>query len=201
LKRIGERGRFIVGIILKTSSTKRFSRNLIKRNQQILGGMLRSDLFDSFVKPALVSFIFIFLWQSSACAQNANKPFPQHTVYTKGCIKPSNYTQAEMDSATARFYHQWKKHYITDVPDKNECYVFCNADGNWRGGNKSAHSVSLSEGHGYGMMITAMMGGYDQEAQSIFDRLLAYFKDHPSNINHKLMAWNQRVDTTTTEKN
>lgn len=128
------------------------------------------------------------------------KPFPQHTSYTIGSIKPDNRTQAEMDSSVVKFYKQWKKHYLRFTL-RNECYLYCNADGNWRGGNKSPNSVSLSEGHGYGMLIMAIMAGYDPEAKSIFDGMLLYFKRHPSSINHQLMAWNQVKDSSITEQN
>lgn len=133
-------------------------------------------------------------------AQSLQKPFPQHTVYTLGSIKPNNRTQAEMDSSVVKFYRQWKKHYLRFTP-RLECYLYCNADGNWRGGNKSPNSVSLSEGHGYGMLITVMMAGYDPDAKTNFDGMLMYFKHHPSSINHHLMAWNQVKDSSLTEKN
>ncbi|RMG87837.1 MAG: PKD domain-containing protein, partial [Bacteroidetes bacterium] len=50
---------------------------------------------------------------------------------------------------------------------------------------------NVSEGLGYGMIITAYMAGYDPNAQNLFDKLYNFYKAHPSNINPKLMAWNQ----------
>jgi len=134
-------------------------------------------------------------------SQVSQKPFPQHTIYTKGSIKPNHSNQAAMDSSVAKFYKAWKLHYIAHFPQKHECYLYCNADGNWKGGNKSPNSISLSEGHGYGMIISAIMAGYDIDTKSIFDGMLVYFKNHPSSINHKLMAWNQVKDSSLTEMN
>ena len=36
--------------------------------------------------------------------------------------------------------------------------------------------MSVSEGHGYGMMLVAYMAGYDSEAQAIFDNLFRFYK-------------------------
>jgi endoglucanase len=140
----------------------------------------------------------IFLYIAMVSGQ---RPFPQHTVYAAGTIKPNRESQRAMDSVVADFYTQWKKHYIRKVPQKNQYYVFCNADGLWHGGNKAPNSISLSEGHGYGMIITAIMGGFDPDARNIFDGMLSFFKDHPSNINHLLMAWDQTRDSVISPQN
>lgn len=39
-------------------------------------------------------------------------PFPQHTVYSEGTIKPNHVTQAELDETTAVFYDLWKAKYL-----------------------------------------------------------------------------------------
>lgn len=146
-------------------------------------------------------FITGFLCPVLLFAQHPQKPFPQHTAYTKGCIRPNQYSQAQLDTSVEHFYAKWKKHYLRYTHDKSQCYVYCNADGLWRGGNKSANSISLSEGHGYGMMITVLMAGYDTEARVIFDKMVTFFKKHPSNINHNLMAWDQTRDSLINEHN
>ena len=143
---------------------------------------------------SIISPVFLF-------AQNMQKPFPQHTVYAKGSIKPNQYSQSQLDTSVENFYLKWKKHYLRFTSDNTQCYVYCNADGLWRGGNKSANSISLSEGHGYGMLIEVVMAGYDQEAHTIFNKMVTFFKQHPSNINHKLMAWDQTRDSLINEHN
>ena len=54
---------------------------------------------------------------------------------------------------------------------------------------------TVSEGHGYGMIFTAIMPGYDANAQTYFDGLYRYFKAHPSINNPYLMAWDQILDS------
>jgi endo-1,4-beta-D-glucanase Y len=39
------------------------------------------------------------------------------------------------------------------------------------------------------MIIIALMAGYDPDAQAIFDGLWYFVRDHPSNIDDRLMAW------------
>ena len=55
----------------------------------------------------------------------------------------------------------------------------------------SAGNLTVSEGHGYGMMLAALMAGYDGEAQDIFDGMYAYFLEHPTELHDHLMAWYQ----------
>jgi len=144
--------------------------------------------------------IYLVLASTFVSGQAPKCPFPNHTLYTTGSIKPNKWSQSQLDSSVVAFYNAWKKHYIRKT-SIGTYYLYCNADGNWRGGNKSPQSVSLSEGHGYGMIIMATMAGYDTAAQYIFNGMLRYFKDHPSSINHHLMAWNQEKDTARTERN
>ena len=51
--------------------------------------------------------------------------------------------------------------------------------------------LGVSEGQGFGMVITAFMAGHDPDAKAIFDGLYGYFRAHPSEINRDLMAWRQ----------
>jgi endo-1,4-beta-D-glucanase Y len=69
--------------------------------------------------------------------------------------------------------------------------VFINPDGENRYSGRPLNSISISEGHGYGMMITTLIAGYDPQAKSYFDGLYKFFKDHPSRHDPNLMAWNQ----------
>lgn len=113
-------------------------------------------------------------------------PFPQHVTYTPGSIKPNHVDQEELDQAVGAFYENWKSTYLTQGCGDGRYYVYMTTATN--GGE---NSISTSEGHGYGMVITALMAGYDPEAQAIFDGLYTFFKDHPSVGNPYLMAWNQ----------
>ena len=74
-----------------------------------------------------------------------------------------------------------EKRYIKTGCKPGEYYVWFE-----RKGNKQC----VSEGQGYGMIITALMAGADPSAKNTFDGLFNFYKAHPGN--HKyLMAWAQ----------
>ncbi|OPA76999.1 licheninase [Paenibacillus selenitireducens] len=124
--------------------------------------------------------------------EGPHKAFPQHTAYAGGSIKPNHVTQAKMDSTVARLYDEWKAKYLKQNPyDPSQYYVWY-SDGDWFEENE----ITVSEAHGYGMLITALMAGHDPDAQHYFDGLYRYFRAHPSEINPDLMAW-QQADTGT----
>lgn len=131
------------------------------------------------------SFSFSFIIISVLCfSQTATKPFPQHFQYTQESILPSNHTQTQLDNNTKLFYDEWKSVYLKSDCGNNQYYV-------WFQENPPSQSICVSEGQGYGMMITAYMAGYDTAAKTYFDGLYHFYKAHPSVHNAYLMAWNQ----------
>ncbi|TYP75511.1 glycosyl hydrolase family 8 [Paenibacillus methanolicus] len=115
----------------------------------------------------------------AALAAGEAKPFPQHTAYTAGTIKPNNVTQTAMDNAVKSKWTTWKTNYLKPA-GTGKYYVKYNSAGE-----------TVSEAHGYGMLLTVMMAGADANAQTYFDGLYRYFREHPSAINANLMAWKQ----------
>jgi endoglucanase len=109
-----------------------------------------------------------------------NIPFPAHTIYTVDHIKPDNYSQSELDNQTSNFYRGWKNKYLKNACKKNEYFIHSGGGAN-----------TISEAHGYGMMIMCYMAGYEIYAKSYFDGLFKYYKSHPSIINNHLMDWQQ----------
>jgi endo-1,4-beta-D-glucanase Y len=104
--------------------------------------------------------------------------------YPADVILPSG-GQAALDTTTQQAYDQWKSNYV-----KQGCggyYVFS------MGGTGTNPGDEVSEGHGYGMVITAMMAGYDPDAQMIFDGMYAFFKKFPTATHQNLMAWTVNV--------
>jgi len=114
------------------------------------------------------------------------RPFPQHSTYTEGSIKPSR-PQAELDTATAAFYDVWKARYFHAGCKTGEAYIFYNREKT----ASSKDAISVSEGHGYGMLLTAFFAGHDPEAQESFDQLFAFFRAHQSHFTPSLMSWQQ----------
>ena len=117
----------------------------------------------------------VFLMMAAVTGQAANRPFPFHTVYTAGVIKPDHISQAQMDQAVRQHYAAWKVKYLRNLG--GEYWV------KYDGSNST-----VSEAHGYGMVLTAYMGD-----RAIFDSMLRYFKAHPSKLTANLMAWKQTL--------
>ena len=137
------------------------------------------------MRNKLLAAIFAVLFlHISVSAQTANKPFPQHIKYLTGTILPA-LPQINLDSEVERFYDQWKKRFIKNVPGKPESFVWF---------DEKNKKQCVSEGQGYGMVIVALMGGYDPQAKNTYDRLFRYYKAHPSGRGKYLMAWAQNDD-------
>ena len=111
------------------------------------------------------------------------RPFPQHTTYLGGAILPNHISREGMDDSVRSFYRQWKQHYILPGCAPGEAYV-------WFEGTQG-RNICVSEGQGYGMMIVALMAGFDSTAQETFDCLYRYVQSHPSTTSPNLMAWMQ----------
>src|ERR1700759_1727815 len=95
-----------------------------------------------------ILIIVLLFSDIKSIAQQPSRPFPQHVKYTEGSIKPNHITQKQLDYAVANFYQQWKKRYIKPGCKPDEYYVWFE-----RKGDKQC----VSEGQGYGMVITALM--------------------------------------------
>lgn len=128
-------------------------------------------------------------------AQEPLYPFPHHTVYNQHVIKPSTQSQAAMDMAVQAFYEQWKRAYIrNNCPDTLQYYVLDDEEG--QKGN-AQQSICVSEGQGYGMLITVMMAGYDKNARNIYDGMYRFYRAHHSSKSEYLMSWSVLKDCVT----
>jgi len=107
--------------------------------------------------------------------------FPQHCPYTKGTIKPNHLPQQQLDKQVEVFYDQWKKRYVKPGCNPGQSYIWFERKG----------KECVSEGQGYGMIITVLMAGYDKNAQDTFNGLYQYYKAHPAKTSPYLMAWAQ----------
>ncbi|MFP6684477.1 MAG: glycosyl hydrolase family 8, partial [Polyangiaceae bacterium] len=110
----------------------------------------------------------------------AAHPFGNHAFdYVAGSILPDVASLGALDQVVAEEYEQWKSLYL-----RAACggYIVEASVGAAR---------TVSEAHGYGMIIAAFMAGHDPEAQAIFDGMHKYVVDHPSEGSADLMAWSQ----------
>ncbi len=117
-------------------------------------------------------------------------PFPQHRSYAPHSIRPNHRTQAQLDDDVRAAYQRWKAYYLLTEPGQTPAggpiYRVSH------GLNDSGRTVS--EGQGYGMIIVALMAGYDADAQQIFDGLWYFARQHPSDIDARLMGWQVPAD-------
>jgi endoglucanase len=121
-------------------------------------------------------WIAMLLWSVVAGAQEQTaRPFPHHSIYTAGVIRPSKPNQAMQDATIARFYASWKAAYLRKAGGHY-----------WVKYNES--NTTVSEAHGYGMVLAAYMGDH-----ALFDSMFHYFKAHPSAKAPHLMAWKQTL--------
>jgi len=104
-------------------------------------------------------------------------PYPQYLSY-KNAITLSKYTQKALAKNVAVYYDIWKRDFLVE---ENGLYRIAT--------DKKDTSRTVSEGQGYGMMIVALMAGYDKEAKKIFDGLYGFVKKYPSGACGAFMTW------------
>ncbi|MEO8415957.1 MAG: glycosyl hydrolase family 8 [Ginsengibacter sp.] len=132
---------------------------------------------------SIISIIIFILINKVSTAQQVLKPFPQHIPYSTGVIKPSNVSPQQMDDSVGKFYKKWKGRYVHDDAGPGQYYI-------WVEGTVDKNEC-VSEGQGYGMIVVALMAGYDTDAQKIYNGLYQYYKAHPAKRSPYLMAWAQ----------
>jgi endoglucanase len=130
----------------------------------------------------------------------AKRPFPQHTAYAPGSIKPkfvigaakpTLLSPAQLDTATAKRYVAWRKAYLNAGCGAGRNYIYVAKGNTSVNTDVNRDTLTVSEGHGYGMLIFAWMAGYDVNAKKYFDGMVRYWQDHQASSGAGLMAWNQ----------
>lgn len=103
--------------------------------------------------------------------------------YATGALLPSQ-SPAERDAQVVHFYEYWKKKYLKPGCNPGELVV---------NSKTKPTNLTVSEAHGYGMMILAYMAGHDPEAKKNFDAMIRYHRAHQSGITSGIMAWYQNT--------
>jgi endo-1,4-beta-D-glucanase Y len=128
-------------------------------------------------------------------------PFGSRQVpYTAG-ILPNSVSTAQMDSTIKSAYDAWKARSIVDVPTVpgGKAIKFGSSDS----------FLTVSEGAGYGMLITVVMAGHDPGARAAFDGLLTTVRARPAKGMMQyfgepakyLMDWRLKLDGTSSDWN
>jgi endo-1,4-beta-D-glucanase Y len=113
------------------------------------------------------------------------RPFPQNLNYP-GCIKPNHVSQTEINNSLKSYYDLWKRTYIrksNGITPGGGYYVFNQGTGG------TGNEITTSEAHGYGMIIFALMAGYDSQARDYFDGMFNMFDKHRSTGDPDNMSW------------
>jgi endo-1,4-beta-D-glucanase Y len=112
------------------------------------------------------------------------RPFPQHVTYATGTIRPDHRSQAQQDDDVRAFYDHWKTSYLREAGTTDNGQLLYRVSF-----GSTDPERTVSEGQGYGMVIIALMAGYDPDAHEIFDGLWAFRRAYPSSIDSRLMGW------------
>src|SRR3982750_1463022 len=111
--------------------------------------------------PALVPVVAALLCGLNPVLGAVNRPFPQATNYLAYGLRPSNLTQAQLNSAVSNYYGYWKTNYL--VPSTRVAGDYkINYDGT---------GTTVSEAMGYGMLMEVYLAGADANARTYFDGL------------------------------
>jgi len=108
--------------------------------------------------------------------------FPYGVNYPNG-IRPSNFTQAQQNTDVQSMWQAWRNVYLTaNGAGPNGMRVY----------KPTENGESVSEGIGYGMLISAYMATTSNSGKSDFDGLFRYYRSKPQLLNGSgigLMAW------------
>ena len=135
------------------------------------------------MKISIAIFFVSMIAAKISIAQQPYRSFPQHVSYFKETILPNHVSRQTLDNAVCSFYNEWKERYIRDDCGVGQYYV-------WFEKTKGSKQC-VSEGQGYGMIVVALMAGYDTAAKTIYDGLYRYYKSHPAKEHPQLMSWAQ----------
>ena len=153
---------------------------------------MKADFNRNFAMAMIITGAFIVsgrgLIAGAQAAETALRPFPQHQSYGTGALFPSRWPAEERDADVVEFYQQWKADYVRKVEGANgDAPQYRVTFGHDQAGR------TVSEGQGYGMIITALMAGADRDAttdaKALFDGMWRFARQWPSDGDPRLMGW------------
>lgn len=133
-------------------------------------------------KIVTIAFVFLCILLCSNI-HSQNMKFPQSKSYPN-TIKPNMSSQALLNRQVAAYYDYWKRQYLKKSTTTTGGY-YVRSRGT---GGSGDNLLTVSEAHGFGMIITVLMAGYDPDAEKIFDGLYKFFDERRAN-NQNLMCW------------
>jgi endo-1,4-beta-D-glucanase Y len=144
---------------------------------------------DGVGKPVLLLIVFgivglIGLITNSGASSYPAKPFPVLSTYSQGIVTPNHLSRKRQNALVAQVYDRWKANYLVEISEKGNLPLLYRI-----AAGKKDRKRTISEGQGYGLMLSAYMAGYDPSAQEIFDGLFRFVKQNPSRIEPLFMAY------------
>lgn len=126
-----------------------------------------------------------YAYPSAAPAGGLAHPFGSRTFSYAAGIRPTAVTQAEQDAVVKQLYNTWKTGLSTRC---GHMMVRFSRENQWS---------TVSEGIGYGMLLSVLMAGHDPEARQIFDELFRFARSYPAfEQDPNLMSWAVKPDCT-----
>jgi hypothetical protein len=118
----------------------------------------------------------------STIASGAGYPFGSHKIPYVAGIKVTAASQAAQEQSITSLYNYWKS------------TILINGCGGYYPKFSQSYAA-VSEGVGYGMLITVIMAGYDSNAKNYFDGLFRFARNHPAySVDSALMDWRINLD-------
>lgn len=102
-----------------------------------------------------------------------------------------SYPAGASDHELRAFYDDWKVTYLSNICGEGRVVVDLRADPNFNSDPEANLIVTVSEAHGYGMLILVMSADFDVDAHDLFDEMVSYYVDFTSSVSENLMAWRQ----------
>lgn len=134
----------------------------------------------------VILILIIFLFTFGSCRTSPPSISYESYSYTYTApIKPSQYTQSDMETHIQQYWNYWSGKYLKhSTVNTAWYYVLGESNGDTPSSWGSTKAKATSEGHGYGMIITALMN-----RQTEFDGLYNMYRSFRSTINNNLMSW------------
>jgi endo-1,4-beta-D-glucanase Y len=131
------------------------------------GGGVSSDGGASAAAQQAPSAVAGYTAVSSTVSGGLGYPFGSHQKAYVAGVKPTSATQAAQDAVIRTQYDKWKAAGV-----QSAC-----------GGSAvtfNSSYLTVSEGAGYGMLLSVVMAGYDGQARDLFDGLFRVVRSHPA---------------------
>ena len=116
-------------------------------------------------------------------------PFPQRQVDNERKMLPTQ-PMEELDKQVREAYRDWLLVYLLPDAEPGRAFLRTGVARNWLRYQVTATSF----GQALAMLVSVLMAGEDPQAQTRFDRILAFCLSHGSANNPELMSWQVMPD-------